>query len=285
MSALETTTIDFKKIYLEEKRKKKRASNKSNKTATQEESRTTTGIQEVKHENYPKLSFPSMTDGFLIDKYRLSYKDPKMYYISNFLSNDNHFLTWLQSFPGYTSPTNNNTYQDTISKWTHLPYAKRKVLLFDNNYSPIPNPLQQICNQLSTLFPKDKPPNHILINEYKTGLEGILPHTDGPNYHSQTATISIGGDVLFYFMPRLSTDDIGHDRGDSVADAEVMLEGNGSLLVFSEGLYDDYCHAIKDGLDVEYASHACCNREKGFVVKRGYRISLTFRHKYDWVIS
>ena len=87
-----------------------------------------------------------------------------------------------------------------------------------------------------------------------------------------------------------------------------MLSGKGSLIVFDDDAYIKHCHSINDRIVpsehendanvfnrshgdgelneipiaeyVEYASEKCVNLNKGDVVKRGHRFSLTFRHKY-----
>jgi len=80
----------------------------------------------------------------------------------------------------------------------------------DNNYgdltssfSVLPPPLSIIADRLvqAGIFPKTTPPNHVLLNDYSAG-QGILPHTDGPAYEPQTATLSLNSSVLLEFTPR-----------------------------------------------------------------------------------
>ena len=73
----------------------------------------------------------------------------------------------------------------------------------------------------------------------------------------------------------MRTEDIGRTKVDVVE--EVLLEGNGSLLVFSNDAYSEYTHGIDD-LTEEVASSKCVNAKCGTRVQRGHRISLTFRH-------
>jgi len=82
---------------------------------------------------------------------------------------------------------------------------------------------------------------------------------------------------------------------------EVKLSGLGSLIVFTDDAYTQYRHSIDDRVDsgVEIASERCvnsslsssvlssscgaasgCGGRQGEEVRRGYRISLTFRHQY-----
>jgi alkylated DNA repair protein alkB family protein 6 len=121
-------------------------------------------------------------------------------------------------------------------------------------------------------------PNHVLVNEY-TADQGILPHTDGPLYHPKTATISIGTNALFQFTPRLTSNQIGISNNRTVL--QVLLEGHGSLVVFSGCAYSDHCHGIDDQISVEYAGSKCINAVEGTPISRGHRISLTFRHKLE----
>lgn len=179
--------------------------------------------------------------------------------------------------------------------WTRLPHAQRNVALVDLQSSstptlpsPVSDLLKQLCQVFLQLhiFPSSHPPNHVLINEYQPH-EGIMPHTDGPSYYPKTATISIGGgDVLFKFTHRQST------HTDPVM--EIRLSGQGSLIVFQDEAYIDFCHSIQDRLLDDHevvrtnSNLKCINfkpngmdpEEVQMYVVRGYRISLTFRHKY-----
>lgn len=162
----------------------------------------------------------------------------------------------------------------------------------------IPLPLQDLCDALveTGIFASKYKPNHILVNEYQPG-QGILPHTDGPVYYPTTATLSIGqSSVLLNFRPRLATHNIGtivnnenttiNDADDDATDTatlptspQVLLEGNGSLVVFADDAYTKYTHDIQDNIRNELVSDQCVNAAAGTFVERGYRISLTFRHK------
>jgi alkylated DNA repair protein alkB family protein 6 len=246
-----------------------------------------------------------------------------IHYIPNFLSESyqGNLLQWLQALPEQQrSNASNKAPQEGC--WNRMTYGKRRVALFsstgttdagavrlpssvkdlcDNLLSlggpfsatdspatkrpGMPPPLQDLCDALVTsgVFEAHYRPNHILLNEYEPG-QGILPHTDGPVYHSKTATLSIGqSNVLLNFAPRLATKDIGIvPNSDNVPTAtvapQVLLEGNGSLVIFANDAYTHYTHGI-DVTDVEVASANCVNTAPGTLVQRGYRISLTFRHK------
>ena len=63
----------------------------------------------------------------------------------------------------------------------------------------------------------------------------------------------------------------------------ICLLQKGSLLVFEDSAYLDYCHEIIDRILVEHVTDQCLNagpEHIGTTIFRGYRISLTFRHKY-----
>jgi alkylated DNA repair protein alkB family protein 6 len=194
-----------------------------------------------------------------------------VYYKSDFLnqSRRDRLVSWLQGLPQATSP------DSPVGKWNTMKYAKRRVALFEH---PLPLPLSQLAKALVNVgvFEAAYEPNHVLVNEY-TADQGILPHTDGPLYFSKTATISIGSNVLLHFTPRLTSDQIGITTNQSVL--QVLLEGKGSLVVFSGSAYSDHCHGIHDQISVEYAGSKCINAIEGTPVSRGHRISLTFRHK------
>ncbi|KAL7463922.1 hypothetical protein ACHAXS_004275 [Conticribra weissflogii] len=204
-------------------------------------------------------------------------------------------------------------------KWTRLKHARRNVALFDGTIpssSSTVNELPPILQRLSiTLvaigaFPPSHPPNHVLINEYRPG-EGIMPHTDGPAYESRTATISLGGsDVVFKLWPRRNTDEENESHGigwqqqiimssnlriekrdnglSKIAsntatnpELELILHGDGSLVVFTDDAYLDHCHEISEGILEEVTTRGVCGNdlEGGTVIKRGHRFSLTFRCK------
>ena len=257
--------------------------------------------------------------------YLLCQNPASIYYIPDFLpiAEDQHALReWLQQRPENLLDKNSNsrtTGGNSNGAWTEMKYAKRRVALFDastsqqihrqdtsgdTTSSSSNNPqssllfatypvLQRLCDALVLrgIFSREQPPNHILVNEYHPG-QGILPHTDGPAYLSRTATLSLGSDVLISFTKRpnyecsSSADDITVPAPNEEL---VCLLQPGSLLLFEDNAYLDYCHGIKDRVLMEDIPDHCLNappeRANGISVARGYRISLTFRHKYNKVVS
>ena len=224
-----------------------------------------------------------------------------VFYAQNFLSHiqGREIMSWLKSIPDYSPCANGRVIQsereESIQhngKWTTLKHAKRKVALFDGMICELPAILQRIANTLVEVgaFPPSHPPNHVLINEYQQG-EGIMPHTDGPAYESCTATVSLGGsDVIFKLWPRQQHNDDAQllqsntsiESMKKVPSLEVILHGNGSLVVFKDDAYLNHCHEISEGIFKETTSPNCvCGNDinGGTLVKRGYRVSLTFRHK------
>jgi hypothetical protein len=108
-----------------------------------------------------------------------------------------------------------------------------------------------------------------------------MSHTDGPAYNSRTATISIGGDVLFKFTKRRDEykklqEKNGSDESGTVM--EVLLHGCGSLIVFANDVYLNHCHGIDETLE-ETTGKATVNEKEGVLLKRDDRVSLTFRCK------
>lgn len=51
------------------------------------------------------------------------------------------------------------------------------------------------------VFPDDKPPNHVLVNEYLPN-QGIMPHLDGPLFYPTICTISCGSHTVLNFHPK-----------------------------------------------------------------------------------
>ena len=208
-------------------------------------------------------------------------------YAQNFLSPNigEEVMKWLKTIPDYKQQHNQNNKPSTEreesiqhnGKWTKLKHAKRKVALFDGMIAHLPPILQRLVDTLVDVgaFPSCKPPNHVLINEYNPG-EGILPHTDGPAYYSRTATISLGGsDVIFKLTPRQQhqLESSTELQQESKSSLEVILHGNGSLVLFTDDAYLNYCHSISEGVFQETTS------DGKVLVQRGYRVSLTFRRR------
>ena len=198
-----------------------------------------------------------------------AFHSPHLYYYSSFLSPSE--ATWL--------------HEDVLSSsrpWHSLPHSGRQVQQWDFRSSEVPTPahLSLLADALvsANVFSQDLPPNHVLINQYKSG-GGILPHTDGPSYYPLTATVSLCSSALMQFRPRLLPSEIG------VATQEVTTEAllaPGSCLVFSDSYYTGMLHSIPPAplSSPVTASRLCFNAaEEGEVVERGYRMSLTFRHK------
>jgi alkylated DNA repair protein alkB family protein 6 len=235
--------------------------------------------------------------------HRVSRDPPSIYYIPNFLpsSAQELLIAWLLQLP-HVEKGNNNENSNPNGKWTTLRYARRRVALMDGilslesqeqqpdqQQSLLPRPIQQLAQVLvdAGIFSEEQPPNHVLINEYFEPTQGIMAHTDGPLYAPTTATISIGGgDVLLNFTPRRPLGETAHTSqtipsrvGEAPRLRQVWLQGNGSLVVFTEDAYTSYLHGIDEHVQVEEASSTCANAAPGTPIVRGYRVSLTFRHK------
>ena len=286
------------------------------------------------HGCFSPQSFPRL-DG---EKDCVCRNPSSIYYINDFLASPTdreHLISWLQQLEGNRSVDNNNE-QAALGRWTTLPHAERRVALFDardkyananantatntdasndasnHTSSLFPEPLQSLANSLVDAGIFDAattPPNHILINEYAGGHQGILAHTDGPAYYHRTATISISpnaaASVLLNFTPRGSTTTTTTTSEatsiESVqnpvlpvehpAHVQVLLQGSGSLVVFEDVAYVHYLHSIDvssgGGITTSDSSSAhahqvatdtCVNSAVGTLVPTDYRISLTFRY-------
>ncbi|CAB9509078.1 ketoglutarate-dependent dioxygenase alkB homolog 6 [Seminavis robusta] len=252
-------------------------------------------VQEEKEASKKRQHEQAMADGWSIPQQRqvdprqhlVCSNPPSIFYIPNFMpqeSDQQALMEWLLSLPDNNqnnTTTSNHEKEASLQAngtWTTMHYAKRRVALFDGTLqvgqSTLPPPLQRFvtvfCQQ--GIFPVEEPPNHVLINEYSPG-QGILPHTDGPAYISRTATLSLGSDVLLQFTPR------PHLDSNQPTTRQLWLE-KGSLLVFQDAAYLDYMHGIQDRVLEETVTENCLNAPANTqIIKRGYRISLTFRHK------
>lgn len=155
---------------------------------------------------------------------------------------------------------------------------------------PLPPWLNTISSVLvdAGIFTKEVHPDHCLLNEYAPG-QGILPHTDGPHYFPQVATLSLGRACLMHFRRRLTPDQIGEVMSEAEADRSqitLVLQPR-SLVIFSEELYCNWLHSIEGPAQV-VVPQTCINASQaktqaGATLKpeperaAQPRISLTFR--------
>jgi hypothetical protein len=360
---MERSAIDFRQLMREEKKRMREQqkvgsendandnintnTRPSNPNPSQLESSQPAHIPPWTYGSFSPQSFPELDR----EKDCVCRNPSSIYYINRFLASTTdceHLISWLQQLESNLSLDNNNE-QHALGRWTTLPHAERRVALFDarvkyanntnaSNHTLFPEPLQSLANSLVDAGIFDAPPNHILINEYAGGHQGILPHTDGPAYYHKTATVSVSpnaaASVLLNFTPRGSTSaaaaaatttatrtrtptptpststattitpPMGSYQEPAVpverpAHVQVLLQGSGSLVVFEDDAYVHYLHSIDDGSGggggtasessathmnmktQQVAADKCVNSAAGTPVSTDYRISLTFRHKYD----
>ena len=125
------------------------------------------------------------------------------------------------------------------------------------------------------LFPKEYPPNHVLINEYEKG-QGIMSHKDGPLYYSNVVILSLLGSCRFDFHNKVPR------RDDEPHSSLLVLPR--SLLKFQRSKYKDYWHGIKASTCDIIKSHTSNRGDHalGHIIPRGSRrVSLTFRHVFQ----
>eukprot|EP00533_Pseudo-nitzschia_delicatissima_P014646 CAMPEP_0197274992 /NCGR_PEP_ID=MMETSP1432-20130617/13374_1 /TAXON_ID=44447 /ORGANISM="Pseudo-nitzschia delicatissima, Strain UNC1205" /LENGTH=93 /DNA_ID=CAMNT_0042740855 /DNA_START=69 /DNA_END=350 /DNA_ORIENTATION=+ len=68
------------------------------------------------------------------------------------------------------------------------------------------------------------------------------------------------------------------DVDNVVSPIQILLE-SGSLLVFDDDAYLNYCHGIEMDVYRDITKDNCLNATPGKVIPRGLRYSMTFRHK------
>ena len=159
-----------------------------------EETGASNGVAESSAEIVlPKLA--SIVDGVVSTETMSEYPDGLRYY-DDFLSNEQHselFKLVVADKDG----------------WHMLTHSQRRVKIVDARGAHYPNNripgyARSLFSAVSGLFPADRQPNHILINEYSpyTGIDG---HTDGPSYHPLTVTVSLNS-LSARFVRRASRD-------------------------------------------------------------------------------
>ncbi|KAG9017637.1 hypothetical protein FRB90_000430 [Tulasnella sp. 427] len=101
-------------------------------------------------------------------------------------------------------------------------------------------------------------PNHILLNEYKSG-QGIMPHEDGPSYFPAVGTISLGSHTVVEYYRYRPSEENSEEDNDNITDGtgqrgraidpvpvlSVLLEPR-SLVVTTKELYTSYLHGISE---------------------------------------
>jgi len=122
------------------------------------------------------------------------------------------------------------------------------------------------------IYPPDRAPNHVLVNEYRDGC-GIIPHVDAPLYWPIVATITLGGAALLNFTSA-TEETISHD---------VYLPRR-CLMRTSGEVYTEWLHGIQKSTQ-DVITKNCMNLGQiglaiGDVVPRSnFRVSLVFVHK------
>jgi alkylated DNA repair dioxygenase AlkB len=274
--------IDFKKLLREEKKKRQRHQPKQDVVVVADHKKSPNNLTEWHHrEGF--LSLENVSLNLICD-------DPKSIFYSRTCLTNHHdgehndetqipattevaLEKWLQSLPSGDSG---------LGEWKTMNYGKRQVCMFGEDSPTLPPPLDEIARELvkRKIFPESAPPNHVLLNAYQAG-QGILPHTDGGLYFSRTATISLSSSVVIEFTKRLSPEEIGntdHIEHTPQNPIQILLEP-GSLLVFQDDAYLNYCHGIPMNTLHDETTMKCLNAPPKKTISRGLRYSLTFRHK------
>jgi hypothetical protein len=213
---------------------------------------------------------------------------------------------WLASLPSGDSG---------MGEWKTMSFGKRRVCMFGEEkvetrprqsteiadssmqLSMLPPPLDELAQELVKrgVFSPSSPPNHVLLNEYQAG-QGIMPHTDGPIYKSRTATLSLCSSVVMEFTSRRRWQHLNeinsflapqngaqsnvscNTQPSSSQPLQVLLKPS-SLVVFQDDAYLEYCHGIPMNVFHDTTTVQCLNADAHQIISRGFRYSLTFRHK------
>lgn len=173
------------------------------------------------------------------------------------------------------------------------------------NYGGIPHPKGMISEEIPEwlqiyidkinnmgLF-DDKKANHVLVNEYLPG-QGIMPHTDGPLFHSVITTISCGSHTILELFRRNNVETVEDDNISSSSEQTTMYNPKDcthkllleprSLLILKDELYSEYLHSIseisEDVLCDKIANFDNCENtyKLGDKLSRKTRVSMTIRH-------
>lgn len=132
-----------------------------------------------------------------------------------------------------------------------------------------------------------KAPNHVLINEYKSG-EGIMPHEDGGAYAHVVATVSLGSSTCLDITAKPNSDLNDHHIPSEYKVPTRILQEPRSLLITIGPAYEDLLHGIASmQVDEDLNAQNVANwhllsdpkvfEEAGGRNERTTRVSLTYR--------
>lgn len=205
-----------------------------------------------------------------------------LYYVPDFITSteEEFLLSQVYSAP---KPKWTNLSNRRLQNWGGLPHPKGMVT------EELPKWLKTCCEKIYDLGVfEDKPPNHVLVNEYEAG-QGIMPHEDGPLYFPTVSTISLGSHTLLdFYRPMKETPDVQGEvlcSSSSLEDryvCSVLLQPR-SLILVQDEMYKTYLHGIRevhsDTLsDTVVNLDHCKGMNVGDTLHRSTRVSLTIRH-------
>ncbi|XP_025832653.1 alpha-ketoglutarate-dependent dioxygenase alkB homolog 6 [Agrilus planipennis] len=202
-----------------------------------------------------------------LEKHIIKNIPPTVYYIPDFITpeEEQHILKNVYSVP---KPKWTSLSHRRLQDYGGVPHKNGMIV------EDIPSWLQVYMDKVTNLnIFGDKSPNHVLVNEYLSN-QGIMPHTDGPLFHSMVTTISCGSHTMLEILEN-------NDKREKVCD--ILLE-NRSLVIFTDKIYIKYLHGIRemerDEITGEIVNLDLCKEkyEIGQVLERQTRVSLTIRH-------
>ncbi|EEB15536.1 conserved hypothetical protein [Pediculus humanus corporis] len=170
----------------------------------------------------------------MFQKYSFPIPD-KAFYVPDFITEEEeeNILNNVYSSP---KPKWTNLSNRRLQNWGGIPHLKGMIP------EDIPAWLDKVLSKIkeTNAFPKEKQPNHVLVNEYLPN-QGIMRHLDGPIFTPVISTISCGSHTVLNFHPPL---DKNEDCSKSKSIAMSILLERRSLVVIAEDLYHLYPHSI-----------------------------------------
>ncbi|KAN0021752.1 hypothetical protein ACTFIU_003896 [Dictyostelium citrinum] len=272
--------IDFKKLMLEEKKKlllekqqkEKQEQKDKEKDLNQDIGFVDENDKQINSNNINNLKNVEF-DQHIYEKLVIKLKQYKfgsidsIFYIEEFI-NKQEEETILS-----------NVYsKENESKWTQL--KKRRLQNWGGNpissgmiEEEIPQWLEVICEKIhnSSIFPTTNniKPNHVLLNEYNVN-EGIMPHKDGPLFFPMVCILSLNSTCIMDFYKNLKEESF----------EKIFLRPR-SLLIFTDEVYKNYFHGIKESYSDIITNDVMNKNLDGIDLNkeydRGIRVSLTIR--------
>jgi len=261
------SAINYRRLLEEERRKAKQNTQTNSQSQHAEETKKQeNSVKNVQHKNPPpefNLEPLSVQLPILNNRNYMVGNLDTIYYVPDFLSANEEQSMLEQVNYHYNEEVWTELRGRRLQNWGGIPHPSGMLPV------ALPSYLNTISNRLLECGIFTSCPNHVLINQYQCG-DGIMPHKDGPLYHSLVAILSTGSSAVMQFRREFSREVV----------MSLFLQPR-SLLIFTDEAYTEFLHGIEesncDVLDEKVVNRQQLGYQLGMEVPRDKRISFTIR--------